>query len=132
MRPVGRVMWLQGASWIAVETPNKRGLYPCRRLPGDGRWTAADAFGNAILGDGGPIAIPPDNRVTIATDGTVSVVLLFGTPNNSNPVGRIKLVNPPENDLARGPDGLFRLKSGQPADADPNVRVVPKRSKAAM
>ena len=36
------------------------------------------------------------------------------------------LVNPPENDLARGPDGLFRLKSGQPADADPNVRVVPE------
>ena len=64
--------------------------------------------------------------MTIATDGTVSVVPLFGTPNNSNPVGRLKLVNPPESDLVRGPDGLFRLKNGQPADADTNVRVVPE------
>lgn len=117
---------VQGAGWIAVETPNgeaytRAGAF---QVTADGQLQTPS--GNAILGDGGPIAIPPDNRVTIATDGTVSVVPLFGTPNNSNPVGRIKLVNPPENDLARGPDGLFRLKSGQPADADPNVRVVPE------
>jgi MoaA/NifB/PqqE/SkfB family radical SAM enzyme len=55
-----------------------------------------------VLGDGGPISIPPDNNITIAPDGTVSACRLFGTPNNSNVVGRIKLVNPPEKDLARG------------------------------
>ncbi len=117
---------VQGAGWIAVETPNgeaytRTGAF---QLTADGQLQTPS--GNAILGDGGPISLPPDNRVTIATDGTVSVVPLFGTPNNSNPVGRLKLVNPPENELVRGPDGLFRLKSGQPADADPNVRVVPE------
>ena len=38
-------------------------------------------------------------------------------------LGRIKLVNPPEKDLVRGDDGLFRLKDGAPAAADPKVRV---------
>lgn len=61
--------------------------------------------------------------MTIAADGTVSVVPLFGTPNNVNEVGRIKLVNPPENELVRGDDGLFRTKGGAPADADENVKL---------
>ena len=39
-------------------------------------------------------------------------------------LGRLKLVNPPEQDLVRGDDGLFRLKSGAPAAADPLVAVV--------
>ena len=78
------------------------------------------------LSDGGPIAVPPDNSVTIAPDGTVSVVPLFGTPNSANDVGRIKLVNPPKESLARGDDGLFRLRSGQPAEADENLRLAPE------
>jgi hypothetical protein len=52
--------------------------------------------GHTVLGDGGPINIPPDNNIEIAPDGTVSVVPNFGTPNNANAIGRIKLVNPPE------------------------------------
>jgi flagellar basal-body rod protein FlgF len=38
-------------------------------------------------------------------------------------LGRIKLVNPAEADILRGEDGLFRLKSGANADADPSVTV---------
>jgi flagellar basal-body rod protein FlgF len=79
-----------------------------------------------VQGDGGPLSIPPDNRISIAPDGTISVVPLFGTPNNVNAVGRIKLVNPPENELVRGGDGLFRLKSGQPATTDETVRLAPE------
>lgn len=115
---------VKGAGWIAVETPDGGEAYT---RAGNFQTNAAGqlqtASGFNVLGDGGPIAIPPDNRITIAPDGTVSAVPLFGTPNNSNPVGRIKLVNPPENDLVRGGDGLFRLKSGQPADADANVKI---------
>jgi flagellar basal-body rod protein FlgF len=51
------------------------------------------------------------------------VVPTFGTPNNANAIGRIKLVNPPEADLVRGADGLFRLRDGQPAPADQNARL---------
>ncbi|MDX9943420.1 MAG: flagellar basal body rod protein FlgF, partial [Azonexus sp.] len=79
--------------------------------------------GHLVLGDGGPITIPPDNHIEIGADGTVSIVPSFGTPNNVNPVGRLKLVNPPEQDIVRGADGVFRLNNGQSAPADENVRV---------
>ena len=69
------------------------------------------------------INIPPDNTIEIAPDGTVSVVPTFGTPNNANAIGRIKVVNPPEADLVRGADGLFRLRSGQPAEADAKAQL---------
>ena len=46
-----------------------------------------------------------------------------GTPNQSNAVGRLKLVNPEEVQLVRGEDGLFRLKGGEQAEADPAVKV---------
>jgi len=39
-------------------------------------------------------------------------------------VGRIKLVNPPEQDLTKGPDGLFRLPGGATAEIDDKVQLV--------
>jgi flagellar basal-body rod protein FlgF len=77
----------------------------------------------AVAGDGGPITVPPDNRVEIAPDGTVSVVPTFGTPNTANAIGRIKLVNPPASELVRGADGLFRQRNGQAAPVDENVKL---------
>ncbi|MCK6405517.1 MAG: flagellar basal-body rod protein FlgF [Rhodocyclaceae bacterium] len=117
---------VQGAGWIAVETPDGGEAYTRNgALQTNAAGQLQTAAGLNVLGDGGPIAIPPDNRITVAPDGTVSVVPLFGTPNNSNPVGRIKLVNPPENEMVRGPDGLFRRKNGEAADVDANVRLAP-------
>jgi flagellar basal-body rod protein FlgF len=76
-----------------------------------------------VQGDGGPLAIPPDTRVSIEGDGTISVTPETGAKNTVNAVGRIKLVNPPEADLLRGPDGLFRLRTGDPAPQDEAVKV---------
>ena len=115
---------VQGAGWIAVEGANGTEAYTrAGNLQVNVNGQLQTASGLNVLGDGGPIAIPPDNNITISPDGTVSAVPLFGTPNNVNVVGRIKLVNPPENELVRGDDGLFRLQGGAAAPADPNVRV---------
>ena len=38
-------------------------------------------------------------------------------------MGRLKLVDPPAAELTKGGDGLVRLKSGEPAQADESVRV---------
>jgi flagellar basal-body rod protein FlgF len=115
---------VQGAGWIAVETPDGGEAYTrAGNLQTNANGQLQTAGGLNVQGDGGPLSIPPDNRISIAPDGTVSVVPLFGTPNNVNAVGRIKLVNPPENELVRGGDGLFRLKSGQPAQLDETVRL---------
>jgi len=80
--------------------------------------------GIPVQGDGGLITIPPDIEIAIANDGTISGIPRFGTPNTTNIIGRIKLVNPPEHALDRGDDGLFRLHGGMPADADPNTSLV--------
>lgn len=118
---------VKGAGWIAVEGADGREAYTrAGNLQVNANGQLQTAGGQNVVGEGGPLAIPPDNRIAIAPDGTVSVVPLFGTPNNVNVVGRIKLVNPPESQLARGGDGLFRLKDGNPANADENVRLAPE------
>jgi flagellar basal-body rod protein FlgF len=115
---------VQGRGWLAVQLPDGSEAYTrAGSLDVNVTGELQTKSGYTVLGDGGPIAIPPDNNIEIGADGTVSIIPTFGTPNNVNPVGRLKLVNPPEVDLVRGGDGLFRLRSGQPAPADENVRV---------
>ena len=115
---------VQGAGWIAVEGANGQEAYTrAGNLQINANGQLQTSSGLNVLSDGGPIGIPPDNSVTISPDGTVSTVPLFGSPNNVNVVGRIKLVNPPENALVRGDDGLFRTRNGAPADVDENVKL---------
>lgn len=116
---------VQGKGWIAVQLPDGSEAYTrAGSLDTDVTGLLQTKSGYTVAGDGGPINIPPDNRIEIAPDGTVSVVPTFGTPNNANAIGRIKLVNPPEADMVRGADGLFRVRNGQAAAADDKVKLV--------
>jgi flagellar basal-body rod protein FlgF len=74
-----------------------------------------------VVGEGGPIVLPADARISIGADGTVSSKLAESP--QSNPVGRIKLVNPDEANLVKGLDGLFRTRDGEPAPSDETVRL---------
>ena len=113
-----------GSGWLAVEGADGQEAYTrAGTLQINVNGLLQTASGLNVQGDGGPIAIPPDNSITISPDGTVSTVPLFGTPNNVSVVGRIKLVNPPENELLRGDDGLFRSRSGEAAALDENVKI---------
>lgn len=115
---------LRGKGWLTVALPD-----------GTEGYTRAGSFqisengilqtstGIPVMGDGGPITIPPGSRITIGEDGTVSTINESGAQNVVNAIGRIKLVNPPEADLVRGPDGLFRLNSGEAAPQNDAVRV---------
>lgn len=117
---------VQGKGWIAVQLPDGSEAYTrAGSLDVDVTGLLQTKSGYTVAGDGGPINIPPDNSIEIAPDGTISVIPTFGTPNNVNAVGRIKLVNPAEGELVRGADGLFRLRDGQPAAADESVKLAP-------
>lgn len=117
---------VNGKGWIAVQMPDGSEAYTrAGSLDVDVTGLLQTKSGLTVVGDGGPINIPPDNTIEIAPDGTVSIVPTFGTPNNANAVGRIKLVNPPEADMVRGGDGLFRMRDNQPAPADQNVKLAP-------
>jgi flagellar basal-body rod protein FlgF len=116
---------LDGRGWIALESPDGNGEAYTRAgaLEVNVNGILQTKSGFIVMGDGGPIAIPPDNHITIGPDGTVSLIPTFGEPNVVNVVGRIKLVNPPEADLERSDDGLFRLKDGGIAPLDETVQV---------
>ncbi len=115
---------VSGKGWLAVQLPDGSEAYTrAGSLDVGVTGLLQTKAGNPLMGDGGPINIPPDNTIEIAPDGTISVVPTFGTPNNANAIGRLKLVNPPEADMVRGADGLFRLRSGQPAPADQSLQV---------
>lgn len=117
-------MAVQGKGWIAVQAPDGSEAYTRNgsfQINANGVLQTRTNLN--VLGDGGPIAIPPDNDITVAKDGTISAIPTGQTLTSVTAVGRVKLVNPPEADLVRGEDGLFRLKSGQPAPADANVML---------
>ena len=87
---------VQGKGYIAVQgTRWPRGLYP-RRRPARGFRSASCAPAPAlpVLGDGGPITVPPHASLLVGGDGTISIVPLGQGPETMAVVGRIKLVNP--------------------------------------
>lgn len=126
MQQTGRALdvAIQGKGWIAVQLENGTEAFTRQgSLKTSENGVLQTAGGLSVLGDGGPISIPPDVNVTIASDGTISSTERAGKPGQANVLGRIKLVNPPEDTLVRGDDGLFRVKAGGETEADVNVRV---------
>ncbi|MCB1645216.1 MAG: flagellar basal body rod protein FlgF [Pseudomonadales bacterium] len=68
--------------------------------------------GRQVLGDGGPIVIPPFEKMEIGKDGTISIQGQGQSPDALTQVNRIKLVNPDLEGIDKGADGLFRRKDG--------------------
>lgn len=113
---------VQGAGWIAVQALDGNEAYTRAgnlQVSADG--TLQLPNGLPVLGEGGPITVPADAALSIAADGTISAKT--ASSPNVNQVGRIKLVNPETAELEKGLDGLFRVRGGEPAEADPNVRL---------
>ena len=124
MTATGRALDIavQGPGFIAVQATDGTEAYTRAgnlQIGVDG--TLQLPSGVPVQGEGGPLSIPAGANVTIANDGTVSAK----TPGSAatNTLGRIKLVNPPADQVQKGSDGLFRLKSADAADGDPAVRI---------
>ena len=79
--------------------------------------------GQLVMGDSGPIAMPPYQQIDIGSDGTITIRPVGQDEKTLATVGRIKLVNPLKEDLYKGEDGLFRLKDGGQAPVDASVLV---------
>jgi flagellar basal-body rod protein FlgF len=115
---------IQGPGFIAVQDSQGNEAYTRGGdLHVEPSGQLLNSAGLQVLGDNGPITVPPFSSVSVAPNGTISVVPLGQTPNTISNVARIKLVNPPSDTVARGADGLFRTSNGQPADADTTTSV---------
>ena len=116
---------VKGKGWIAVQMADGTESYTRNgafQVSPNGILQTAN--GLIVAGEGGPITIPPDVKVAVGSDGTVSTLSTTTVPAAPTVLGRLKLVNPNEADLVRGDDGMFRLKDGSSAQADPTVGVV--------
>jgi flagellar basal-body rod protein FlgF len=116
---------VEGPGWISVQRADGSEAYTRNgALKVNENGMLQTASGLNVLGDGGPISIPPNVAISIAADGTISSVNEGNQPGPSNMIGRLKLTNPDEKNVSRTEDGLFVTRNGKPAEVDPNVRVV--------
>jgi len=115
---------VRGDGYIAVQGLDGREAYTRAgdlRIEADG--SLRTGTGLQVMGDGGPVSVPPATSVFIGGDGGVSIVPLGQGADTRAIVGRIKLVKPENAQLQRGQDGLFRLRDGSDAPADASVQL---------
>jgi flagellar basal-body rod protein FlgF len=117
---------IEGNGWFAVSnSQGKEGYTKAGSLRLDVNGQLTTATGHPVIGNGGPISIPPSQSINIGADGTITVVPLGGDPKSAAVIDRIKVVTLDKNNIVRGSDGLFQLKQGGTATpADANVKVV--------
>jgi flagellar basal-body rod protein FlgF len=116
---------VQGDGFIAIQGPDGEEAYTRAgdlRINGGG--LLSTGAGHLVMGDGGPVAIPPNNSLLIGADGTISVQPLGQGPETLAIVDRIKLVNPDRSQLQKASDGLLHLADGEVADPDASVRIL--------
>ncbi|MGB9110134.1 MAG: flagellar basal body rod protein FlgF [Telluria sp.] len=85
---------------------------------------ALSVHGRALLGEGGPITLPPHTAVEIGTDGTISVLTEGAT--QMQVVDKLKLVNGEGAELTKNEAGLIVTRDGANLAADPAVSVKPR------
>jgi flagellar basal-body rod protein FlgF len=116
---------IDGAGWVAVQASDGTEAYA---RGGSFNVNALGLLeterGDLVLGDNGPLSVPPNTQISVASDGTVSIVPQGQGAETMAQVGRIRLVNPDPATLEKRPDGLVRVRPGGPkVEADANVRI---------
>ncbi|VAX08877.1 Flagellar basal-body rod protein FlgF [hydrothermal vent metagenome] len=115
---------VRGKGWIAVQAKDgSEALTRAGDLQIDVNGLLLTGTGLPVMGNSGPIALPPAEKIEIGADGTISVRSLGQAANALAIVDRIKLVTPPVSELQKGQDGLMRLKSGLSAEPDADARL---------
>lgn len=115
---------LQGKGWLVVEQADGSEVltrHGSLKINENGLLQTQNGLN--LIGEGGPITIPPDLHISIGKDGTISGIPSGSQPNAVQVIGRLKLVNPPEDNLQRLESGLFKTKDNSETDPDPAVSV---------
>lgn len=115
---------VEGQGYLVAQTPKGESTLTRRgdlKIGLDGFLRNGD--GNLIIGDGGPINVPPHKKIEVGADGTISILPLGDEGTILTPVGRIQLVSTPPKNLTRGLDSFLRTKDGQTPAPDPNIKL---------
>ncbi|MCG4453723.1 flagellar basal body rod protein FlgF [Pseudomonas sp. MMS21-TM103] len=113
-----------GRGWLAVQAADGSEAYVrTASLNIDALGVLRTGNGLPVMGNGGPIAVPPEQKIEIGQDGTISIRALGEGPSVLAEVDRLKLVNPDLKQMEKGSDGLIRFKGTGPVQADATVQV---------
>jgi len=116
---------VKDGGWLAVQARDGSEAYSRRgdlRVDENGLLVTGNNL--PVMGNGGPIALPPFEKIDIGSDGTVTIRPFGAAGNQLAVIDRIKLVAPQFDQMQKGEDGLFRLGDGAEAEADPEQRLV--------
>ncbi|MCB1756333.1 MAG: flagellar basal-body rod protein FlgF [Gammaproteobacteria bacterium] len=115
---------VNGEGFIAVQDRDgSEGYTRAGDLRVNAQGLLENGAGYPVMGNGGPIAIPPFEKLEIASDGTISIQPLGQDANTLAVVDRIKLVKPLTEDLQKSTTGIFHSK-GEAPEADASVTLV--------
>ena len=116
---------MQGDALLAVQAPDGVEAYTRR---GDLSVTVTGVLqtgeGLPVIGENGPITIPPGSALSISPDGS----LLIADPATPDQppvrIDRLKLVSPAGTRIAKGMAGQFRVVGGGVLPIDENARLI--------
>jgi flagellar basal-body rod protein FlgF len=116
---------IQGEGWFAVQGPDGQAYTRSGDWQVDGNGTLVTGAGMPVLGEDGPITVPPFEQIEFGADGTVSIKPMGALGADLVIIDRLLLSNPPAQDLVKAADGLLYLRAGAPApQPDAGIRVV--------
>lgn len=116
---------VNGKGWIAIQAEDGTEAYSRRGdLRVDVQGQLQDGAGRSVLGNAGPVTLPPYSEVHIGSDGTISIVPTGESGATLAVIDRIKLVNPKPDALQKDEQGLIRVKGDEPVAADAGVTLV--------
>jgi flagellar basal-body rod protein FlgF len=125
--PTGRALdvAIEGVGWLVVQGKEGEEVLTRRGdLQIDGFGALTNGIGQPILGDGGPISIPPFEKLDIGVDGTITIVPQGAQASEVAVVDRIKLVNPDPKSLYKDEQGLFKSSVTDTFDNDISVTLL--------
>jgi flagellar basal-body rod protein FlgF len=115
---------IDGEGWLAVQARDGSEAYVrSASLKVNSVGLLETERGELVLGDNGPLAVPPHTQISMAADGTISVVPQGQGPETLAQIARLKLVNPEADRLGKRVDGLVEVTDDAEVESDANVKV---------
>ncbi len=110
--------------WLAVQASDGSEAYTRRgdlSVSPAGTLQTGDGF--LVMGQGGPITVPPYDSISIGADGSISIVPQGDKTGQVTVVDQLKVVSSKGSDAVKGLDNLMRVRGGgvMPADLDAKV-----------
>jgi flagellar basal-body rod protein FlgF len=117
---------MTGRSMLAVQAADGEEAYTRRGdLSVDATGVLTNGEGRPVVGDAGPVTVPPGAKITLAPDGRVLAALPENPDQPPQEVARLKLVSTAGSRIEKGLDGLFRVVGGGALPADEEARLQP-------